>query len=167
MKKRGEKVEESFDVENLTRFELLFSFCRTGRVFISDEDLKPERSVSVHRSNSFLCLNSSSAMWITNRMLFDHPLYGLNVDRVLGFHDYILGQVTCNTLGHTLFWQTIKMSMCQPKSPVVAVSVLSHILLSIWSAFFFFVWRKPQRHIRSPAWVKILRKRSWLTKIFE
>ena len=33
-------------------------------------------------------------MWITNRMLFDHPLYGLNIDRVLGFHDYTLGQVT-------------------------------------------------------------------------
>lgn len=70
----------------------------TGRVFISDEDLKPERSVSVHRSNSFLCLNSSSAMWITNRMLFDHPLYGLNVDRVLGFHDYTLGQISVGAL---------------------------------------------------------------------
>ena len=36
-------------------------------------------------------------MWLTNRMLFDHPLYGLNIDRVLGFHDYTLGQVTTST----------------------------------------------------------------------
>ena len=151
--KRGGKVEESFDLENLTRFELLFSFCRTGRVFISDEDLKPERSVSVHRSNSFLCLNSSSAMWITNRMLFDHPLYGLNVDRVLGFHDYTLGQVTCNTLGHTLFWQTIKnVNVSTEVTCCSCVSFKSHFVVYM-KCFFFFKWRKPQRHIRSPAWV--------------
>lgn len=153
MKKRGEKVEESFDVENLTRFELLFSFCRTGRVFISDEDLKPERSVSVHRSNSFLCLNSSSAMWITNRMLFDHPLYGLNVDRVLGFHDYTLGQVTFNTLGRTLFWQTIKnVNVSTEVTCCSCVGFKSHFVVYM-KCFFFFVWPKPQRHIRSPAWV--------------
>lgn len=70
----------------------------TGRAFISDEDLKPARSASVRRSNSFLCLNSSSAMWLTNRMLFDHPLYGLNIDRVLGFHDYTLGQISVGAL---------------------------------------------------------------------
>lgn len=151
--KKGGKVEESFDLENLTRFELLFSFCRTGRVFISDEDLKPERSVSVHRSNSFLCLNSSSAMWITNRMLFDHPLYGLNVDRVLGFHDYTLGQVTFNTLGRTLFWQTIKnVNVSTEVTCCSCVSFKSHFVVYM-KCFFFFVWRKPQRHIRSPAWV--------------
>ncbi|KAJ7336620.1 hypothetical protein OS493_011839 [Desmophyllum pertusum] len=72
----------------------------TGRAFISDEELRPERSASIHRSNSFLCLNSSSSMWITNRMLFDHPLYGLNIDRVLGFHDYTLGQISVGAL-HT------------------------------------------------------------------
>lgn len=65
----------------------------TGRSFTSDEELRPERYASIHRSNGFMCLNSSSSMWITNRMLFDHPLYGLNIDRVLGFHDYTLGQV--------------------------------------------------------------------------
>lgn len=75
------------------RSNALFIF-RTGRVFISEEELRPERSASIHGSNNFQCLNSSSDMWITNRMLFDHPLYGLNIDRVLGFHDYTLGQVT-------------------------------------------------------------------------
>lgn len=72
----------------------MLCFCvSTGRSFTSDEELRPERCVSIHRSNGFMCLNSSSSMWITNRMLFDHPLYGLNIDRVLGFHDYTLGQV--------------------------------------------------------------------------
>ena len=138
--KKGGKVEESFDVENMTRFELLFSFCRTGRVFISDEDLKPERSVSVHRSNSFLCLNSSSAMWITNRMLFDHPLYGLNVDRVLGFHDYTLGQVTCSTLGHTFFWQTMKnVNVSTEVTRCSFVSFKSHFVVYMRCFFFLCV----------------------------
>ena len=78
----------------LSVLERDFFVFRTGKTFISDEELRPERSASIHRSNSFLCLYSSSGMWITNRMLFDHPLYGLNIDRVLGFHDYTLGQVT-------------------------------------------------------------------------
>ena len=72
-------------------------FCKrfsAGRPFISDEETKPGRSASINRANSFTSLNNSSRLWLTNRMLFDHPLYGLNIDRVLGFHEYTLGQVT-------------------------------------------------------------------------
>ena len=102
--------------------EIFFVF-RTGKTFISDEELRPERSASIHRSNSFLCLYSSSGMWITNRMLFDHPLYGLNIDRVLGFHDYTLGQVT-QLRGHSSFetaltwvlvFLTLKKEFTQPE----------------------------------------------------
>ncbi|XP_068709184.1 huntingtin-like [Montipora foliosa] len=70
----------------------------TGRSFISDEELRPERSASIQRANSFTNLNNLSRMWITNRMLFDHPLYGLNIDRVLGFHEYTLGQICVGAL---------------------------------------------------------------------
>lgn len=74
-------------------------FCKrfsAGRPFISDEETKPGRSASINRANSFTNLNNSSRLWLTNRMLFDHPLYGLNIERVLGFHEYTLGQVTCS-----------------------------------------------------------------------
>ena len=81
----------------LSCFCLCFS---AGRSFISDEELRPERSASIQRANSFTNLNNLTRMWITNRMLFDHPLYGLNIDRVLGFHEYTLGQVTIYNIFH-------------------------------------------------------------------
>ncbi|XP_074614489.1 huntingtin-like isoform X2 [Acropora palmata] len=69
-----------------------------GRPFISDEETKPGRSASINRANSFTNLNNSRRLWLTNRMLFDHPLYGLNIERVLGFHEYTLGQISVGAL---------------------------------------------------------------------
>lgn len=89
------EISVIFCVSKYVNASFIFSFhiFRTGKTYLTKEDIKHEQSASVHRSNSFVSNHGNMAVWTSNKLVFDNPLYGLNVDRILGFHDYTLGQV--------------------------------------------------------------------------
>ncbi|EDO49114.1 predicted protein [Nematostella vectensis] len=107
-------------VRGIMEEEFITSCC--AGTYLTHEELQHERSASLHRTNSFTQNHGSTAVWTSNKLLFDHPLYGLNVDRIPGFHDYTLGQLSVQAL-HSQAQAELQESPDSDDEAAVVVSV--------------------------------------------